>query len=290
MREETYFFKRNINRLHLLMLLGMACYTLMGGSTAYGYLACLAVLAFFLRDEISLQSLFEKKRSMTPLIFFQLLSLTQTLNFTHIVWNEFSELILNGFGLTAGGFLHENMAVWTYEPTPFHEVLLFGFFGPVVEELTMRGYLMRSYREYSGSKVYAIVFSAILFGVFHSNFHTSVPIIFDAIVLGYIATEYGIVWTMIYHMIENFVISHLFVDGILMQLPSALRFPVGFLVFSLIAVCALMVLIRNRRGIFEYIEENRCEKSHIRLTLRSPVFCFAVVLFTLLSLRMISVL
>lgn len=288
MKERSAFFSRSINRLHLILLLAMGIYMLMGGSTAYGYLGCLGVLAFFLRNELSLKDTFAAERRMTPFAFVLLLFVAQTLNFTHIVFNYAAETVLNTFGYTVGGFIHEEIKVWTYEKTPFHEVLLFGFFGPVVEEIIIRGYLMRSYQQYSGSKIYAIVFSAIIFGVSHSNIHTSIPIIFDALVLGYIAMEYGIGWTMIYHSIENYLTSHIFMDEIVMQLPADSRFPVSFSVFFVIAVCAAVILIFKRTEIAEYIRENRCESSDVRLTLQSPAFLLYIAVFMLLSLPMIS--
>ncbi len=127
MKERSAFFTRSINRLHLILLLAMGIYMLMGGSTAYGYLGCLGVLAFFLRNELSLKDTFAAERRMTPFAFVLLLFVAQTLNFTHIVFNYAAETVLNTFGYTVGGFLHEEIKVWTYEKTPFHEVLLFGF-------------------------------------------------------------------------------------------------------------------------------------------------------------------
>ncbi len=284
MQQADYYFWSKINKLHWILLFGIAVYMLMGGSTAYGYLGHLVVMAFFLREDLSPKDVFVSERKMTVSVFFQLLFLAQALNFSYLVFSFCMEPVLNAFGFSAGGFLKDQLEESIYEPTPFHEVLLFGFFGPIVEEIITRGYLMRSYQRYSGSKVYAIVFSAIIFGINHANFHTSVPIIFDALVLGYIAMEYGIFWTMIYHSIENFLTSHIFINEIVMRLPVEYRFPTCLSVVLIIALCALVILLLKRKHIIEYISDNGCERRYYKLTVKSIPFLLYVVMFMLLSL------
>ncbi len=289
-QKQDHYFCQKINQLHFVLLLGFVIYMLLGGSTAYGYLGNLAVIAFFLRDDISLKDidLFVSQRKMTVSVFMMLLFLTQSLNFTSMIFSHFVESVCNALGYSAGVTLKEILESGIYEPTPFYEILLFGFFGPVVEELTIRGYLMRAYQQYSGSKIYAIIITAIIFGMNHGSFFTSVPIMLDALVLGYIAMEYGIFWTMLYHSIENFLASYVFVYEILMRLPVEKRYPVYFNIYLTIALCAVTILILKRDKITRYIRENGTEKRYFRFTVKSVTFILYIVILMLLTLGRIS--
>ena len=290
MQKHDHYFCHKINKLHLVLLFGFATYMLLGGSTAYGYLGNLAVIAFFMRDDISFKDIdiFVSQRKMTISVFITLLFLTQSLNFTSIVFSNFVESVFNALGYSAGVTLKEELELGTYEPTPFYEILLFGFFGPVVEEITIRGYLMRAYQQYSGSKIYAIIFTAIIFGINHGSFFTSVSITFDALVLGYIAMEYGIFWTAIYHSIENFLASYIFVYEILMRLPVEKRYTVYFDVYLTIALCAVFIIFLKRDKITEYISENRGESRYFKLTLKSVTFILYIFVLMLLTLNRVS--
>ena len=86
------------------------------------------------------------------------------------------------------------------------DLLLYaGFFGPITEEFFFRGAGLRGLERYG--KIFAIVMTAILFGLFHANFD---QLFFASIIglgFGYIAFEYNIWWAIFYHIFNNFVIS-----------------------------------------------------------------------------------
>ena len=84
-------------------------------------------------------------------------------------------------------------------------LLYAGFFGPITEEFFFRGAGLRGLERYG--KIFAIVMTAILFGLFHANFD---QLFFASIIglgFGYIAFEYNIWWAIFYHIFNNFVIS-----------------------------------------------------------------------------------
>ena len=84
-------------------------------------------------------------------------------------------------------------------------LLYAGFFGPITEEFFFRGAGLRGLERYG--KIFAIVMTAILFGLFHANFD---QLFFAGIIglgFGYIAFEYNIWWAIFYHIFNNFVIS-----------------------------------------------------------------------------------
>lgn len=73
-----------------------------------------------------------------------------------------------------------------------------GFVGPVVEELVFRGFLMRRFEKYG--KGFAVIVSAVLFGIMHMNPLQIVFGILMGLLLGYVAIEYSIKWSIVLHI------------------------------------------------------------------------------------------
>lgn len=67
-----------------------------------------------------------------------------------------------------------------------------------------RGFLMRRFEKYG--KGFAVIVSAVLFGVMHGN---PLQIVMNAVglILGYIAIEYSIKWSIILHIANNFILG-----------------------------------------------------------------------------------
>ena len=117
---------------------------------------------------------------------------------------------------------------------------------PVVEEILFRGVVARLLVPY-GKKL-AILGSAFLFGIFHGNL-VQAPFAFGiGLVLGYVALEYGILWSMVLHMFNNL--------GLGIVLPRLLSYLLGsagnwaFLgLIGGMSLCALLFLFFRREKI-----------------------------------------
>ena len=141
-----------------------------------------------------------------------------------------------------------------------------GIIGPVAEELIFRGAVLSGLKPYG--KRFAIVFSSILFGIFHGNL---VQIIFAGLVgmiLGYVAVEYSIWWSILIHILNNAV----FGDGLgyllaLVKEPAAEGISYGILGAFLVA--AVVICIRKQKEIKAYYRENRIEKRYVKYFLTS---------------------
>ena len=108
-------------------------------------------------------------------------------------------------------------------------ILYVAVVAPVVEELLFRGAVLRSFQPFG--KRFAIVFSALLFGLFHGNL-IQIPFAFlTGLVLGYTAVEYSIVWAMLLHFINNGIFSLLLSPAPMLQ--NLLM--VGFLIAGVVA-------------------------------------------------------
>lgn len=167
-------------------------------------------------------------------------------------------------------------------PNDLAMVLYAGFLGPIVEEVVFRGVIMRGLAKYG--KIFAIVTSAALFGIFHGDIVQGIFAFGCGVMLGYVAMEFGIGWSMVLHIVNNFVISEFFSHAIAL-LPLAWQEPIQtFLILGLGVIGGGVVLWRNRAAIIGYCQTNRTEKGIIPILWTVPSFW----LFVFMEVWMIS--
>lgn len=135
------------------------------------------------------------------------------------------------------------------------------FIAPVVEELVYRGFVMEPLRKYG--KVFAIVVSAVLFGVMHANIPQAIFAIVVGLVLGYTAMEYSVFWSIAIHMANNFVFGEVltWIGGLLGETAGTILSGAVILAFFIVGI---VILWKNRQRIREYIAENQAEKGSYR--------------------------
>lgn len=81
-------------------------------------------------------------------------------------------------------------------------ILFYGaFVAPIFEEILCRGTLMHQFTKYG--KVYAIVFSSLLFGILHGNIPQGLFAFAMGLILGYVAMEYSLGWAIFLHFFNN---------------------------------------------------------------------------------------
>lgn len=73
--------------------------------------------------------------------------------------------------------------------------------GPIAEELIFRGAIFQVLRKYG--RVFAIVASALLFGIYHGNLPQGIFAFAVGILFAYITAEYSIYWSMLIHIFNN---------------------------------------------------------------------------------------
>ncbi|OOM70875.1 CAAX amino terminal protease self- immunity [Clostridium puniceum] len=127
---------------------------------------------------------------------------------------------------------------------------------PIFEELLYRGAVLRSFEKYG--RRFAILISAILFGLMHGNFYQIFMAAGIGIILGYLATEYSIKLTIILHIINNTFVE------LTTQFGSNVNENVGNIMnISMIGISLIILIaafIRNRNFIKEWLENNRMGK------------------------------
>lgn len=103
---------------------------------------------------------------------------------------------------------------------------------PLTEEFAFRGIVLGSLKKYGNA--FAIITSAIIFGVIHGNFQQMPFAFLVGLVLGFVTVKTGSIWTaVIIHAFNNaFSVIH---DYIFMGLPQIIK-SAGFIVFLIISL------------------------------------------------------
>ncbi|MCI2174713.1 MAG: CPBP family glutamic-type intramembrane protease [Bifidobacterium thermacidophilum] len=159
-------------------------------------------------------------------------------------------------------------------------VLYAGFFGPIMEELLFRGLVMPALAKYG--KVFSIVTSAVLFGFFHTDLLQGAYAILVGLVLGYIATEYGLVWSIALHITNNFVFSDL-LSRLLAVMPQDAQNVVGYGFTIAVGVGSLLYLILRFSRIRDYMKAHRSPQGTVAACWSSPWFLVFLVLSFLVA-------
>lgn len=176
-------------------------------SNGWGYLVACALgvaLIWGWKGTDFFRDMWKSGEPMTAKAFFPILCVFLSGQMAFRVMATVQEMILNQFGLS----VLESMEQATAQTNSFSMFLYLGLGAPVVEEIVFRGAILRGLERYG--KWFAVLISALLFGVFHGNLIQSPYAFLVGLVLGYVALRYNIVWAMVLHMINNLILGDSF--------------------------------------------------------------------------------
>ena len=224
------------------------------------------IFAFYQRKQPAEAIQNPAKKKMTAKVFFFMLAFLWFTQLFGTLTNQYMNFILRLFGLQLpdSGLLDQST-------TSLSMLFYAGFMAPISEELIFRGIGLTALGKYG--KVFAIVLTAIMFGIFHENFS---QLYFAAVVglgLGYIALEYSLFWAIFFHMFNNLIIA----EG-LTYLEYVLPFGIVPIIRYLCMVAGtavlILFLILKWPLIKAYIQANRSVPGTYRRALRSFWFWF----------------
>lgn len=179
-----------------------ALFTLNGG---FGYMpyCLLALLAIWIwKGKKFFRTATWASRSMNVSTFIQILCVFLSVQFLTSYFSMYLERILNYWGLSA----YMAMETASSENSPLSVIIYASIGAPIVEEFLFRGAILQSMNPCG--KRFAIVFSSLLFGLFHGNI-IQIPFAFlVGLILAYVAMEYSIWWSILLHFINNCVLSY----------------------------------------------------------------------------------
>ena len=225
----------------------------------WGYVATFAVGAVILygwKGRNFFQS--DRKKKPGPMsagAFFVCVSIMLGIQYVFYLWTELVDLVMGFFG----GSVEEMMEAASLPANSFSIVLYSALLAPISEELLFRKLVQGSLMPFG--KRFAIVTSALLFGLFHGNF-LKIPYAFAmGLILGYVAAEYSVWWSIALHAFNNFVLGDVMV-WLSERLPELVLNGIGA-VMLLYALASVGILIHSREDIRAFRAERmdrRCLK------------------------------
>lgn len=223
-------------------------------NSGWGYLlggaVGLVILLAWKDREFWREEIFARSRRMTPGTFFSLLAVFLGCQLVGSLLAAVIESILNCFGLSAQAALEsasgsaESLSMFLY----------MAIWAPISEELLFRGLLQQTLRPYG--KRLAIFGSAFLFGIYHGNLVQTPYAFLVGLVLGYAASEYSIIWSIVLHMFNNMVLA----DGysrLTAGFPEEVSSGILFAILTVCAIAGAVILILKRKTIRERLGHGR---------------------------------
>lgn len=201
-------------------------------------------------------------------------------------WYLLLDMISNWLGISLNAILESGNVDTHSVPMFLYACLL----GPVAEEILFRGLVLRSLQPYG--KKFAILVSALLFGLFHGNLMQAPFAFVVGLVLGYVALEYHIWWAVVLHWINNFGFADL-LPRIFAFLPQGTGDLILTVFLLACTVAAVVILILHWHKVRDYWKENLTEKGTYFAFFRAPamvIFLVITVPLMLIALPLLSLL
>ena len=170
-----------------------------GISSIIAVILGMAFLFFYFGKSDSRKLVFYTRDKMNGRSFLKLLTVFMSAQAAFSLLGGGMELGFNQFGYSIMGEINDASVNSSTFSMFFYAALL----GPVSEEIIFRGFVMRGFEKYGAP--YAVVMSAVIFGLFHGNLIQSIFAVMVGLVLGYTAMNYSIKWSVLLHIINNFV-------------------------------------------------------------------------------------
>lgn len=162
------------------------------------------------------------------------------LGLTQIIFSYNSaliEMLLNFFHLSAQS--QEESATGANETL---SMFIYGsFLAPFGEEILFRGFLLQNFKRYGVR--FAIIFSAILFGIYHGNIVQTPFAFILGLLLGYITVSYGLKYAIAVHIFNNMILAD-FLDRFLQLFSENTATTISTIIIGSLALGGLYYLYR----------------------------------------------
>lgn len=193
---------------------------------------------------------------------------------------EAAEAVLNPFGFSLS-VLVDSASSDTSEG--FGILLYAGIVGPVAEELVYRGFVLKRLQKYGN--VFAVVISSLFFGVMHAN---PIQVVFGTamgLLLGYLAVEYSVFWSILFHIFNNLILPAL-LSAIFDPLPSHLGDRLYLVYCAAACLLSVLALIRKRDRLYEWSHAEGTTPKVFYITALSTPSALVFLIFNLMFMGM----
>ncbi|WP_304509509.1 CPBP family intramembrane glutamic endopeptidase [Anaerotignum sp.] len=225
------------------------------------FIGLIFLLLYFRKCE-NRKLIFQSKEKMTGMSFLMILTIFMSAQVIFSIAGTGIEACLNGFGYS---IMHE-MEDAASTSTTVSMFLYASFIGPIAEEIVFRGFVMRELQKFG--KFYAILVSAILFGAFHGNFIQSIFATLVGLVLGYVAMNYSIKWSILIHIINNFIFGDL-LSYLTSNLSVSMQSIILYVIEGIFFVGTIAIMVLKRKEMKELIKGLKVKKGLLPLTFTS---------------------
>ena len=218
-------------------------------SNGWGYVAAtlvgFAILDAWKGSRFRREEIFAKAAPMRFGVFVSFLCFCMGAQMINSLWITLLETVMNACGSSVMPIL-ESVAG---ESDTFSMFLYASILAPVWEEILFRGYVLRTLRPFG--KRFAIFASAVVFGLFHGNLLQTPYALLMGLLLGYITVEYSIIWSILLHMFNNFVLADL-LTRLTAGWSDMAYGTLNMILFGGSAVISLVILLKNRQAVRDY--------------------------------------
>lgn len=251
----------------------------------WGYLLTIAVGAVLLllwkKPDFCFRQIWVSDKPMRPGAFFSLFAIFFSVQALAQLMNGLAESFLNLFGMS----MMDGLETATTGGDSLSMFLYLAIFAPISEEIFFRGAILRTLQPFG--KKFAILTSAFLFGIFHGQLAQTPYTFLVGLVLGYVAAEYSIGWSILLHLLNNFVLVDM-----MNRLSAFLPTGVGALLVLLFiwgcAIAALVILAVKRQEIWGYLTEKKMHPWCVKSFFTSPgVLVLSVVMLVNVLLNLL---
>lgn len=244
---------------------------------AWGYIVSIFVALVILHawkgPEYWRKEIFCREKKMRPGVFFAVMCLCMGTQMVNSLWVMGLEFLFSLSGKSLMPLL-ENVSGSSDSVSMF---LYASILAPISEELLFRGFLLRSLRPYG--KRFAILGSALFFGLFHGNLLQTPYAFLVGLLLGYVAVEYSISWAVALHMFNNFVLADL-LTRVTMLLPQMVGDMINLILLGGAMVLSVVLLAVKRQEVLDHIRSEWID----RRVLKSFLTCGGTIALTVLML------
>lgn len=131
--------------------------------------------------------------------------------------------------------------------------LYVGLIGPIVEETVFRGVLMRELKPLG--KNFAILTSSVMFALYHQDVIQGLFAFGIGLILGFVAMEYSLFWSIVLHVFNNAVIGGLGSIADANGEMASMAFIISMIAIGFIGV--LVVMLQYGKGLRTFRRMNR---------------------------------
>ena len=208
------------------------------------------LLLWLFYRKIEKPPLFAAQKAMTGRTFWESLCVLMSVQVVFTAAAYVLERVANLFGLSLMGEISSASA----ESKTISMFLYASFLGPVSEEIIFRGLVLKSLQKYG--KVLAIIVSAVLFGAYHGNFVQGIFAMCIGLLLGFVATEYSLIWSIVLHIVNNAVFGDL-LNYVLASFSQEVQSYIVLVSNGVFFLAACVILWRKRHDIRAYMVQNK---------------------------------